>query len=281
MKRLQDKVAIITGSTSGMGETTAAVFVREGARVIVSGRNEVRGKDIVTMLGEDNALFVRADVTCEEDVAGLVETTVQRFGKIDCLFNNAAGPTQEVPITDLDMNQLGDDMMNVFGSVLLVTKHVARVMKSAGRGSIINNGSTAAHRANSSPIVYSGLKAGVCHLSRCLAMEFSEFGMRVNTISPGAIVTPIFAKGLGVPEEKQEQATEAIAHILAQKLPVGRAGRREDIANTAVYLASDESSFVTGQDIIVDGGLTGGLSPSQKSAQWQLMQQTLTPLLTD
>ena len=116
-------------------------------------------------------------------------------------------------------------MMNVFGSVLLVTKHVLPVMKAAGGGSIINNGSTAAHCANSSPIVYSGLKAGVCHLSRCFAMEFSEFGIRVNTISPGAIVTPIFSKGLGVPVEKQALATELLEKVLGKALPVGRSGK--------------------------------------------------------
>ncbi|MEH6584728.1 MAG: glucose 1-dehydrogenase [Halioglobus sp.] len=280
MKRLQNKVAIITGSTSGMGEITAETFVREGARVVVSGRNESRGQAIAEALGEDNALFVRADVTNEMDIANLVEVTLQRFGKIDCLFNNAAGPTQEVPISEIDAEQLPGDMMNVFGSVLLVTKHVAPHMKAAGCGSIINNGSSAAHRANSSPLIYSGLKAGVCHLSRCLAMEFSEFGIRVNTISPGAIVTPIFAKALGVPEGKQAQATELLMQVLGQAVPVGRSGTGQDIANAAVYLASDESGYVTGQDLVIDGGLTGGLSPPQKRAQWQKLQEVLAPLIT-
>ncbi|MEH6570696.1 MAG: SDR family oxidoreductase [Halioglobus sp.] len=278
MTRLREKVAIITGSTSGMGETTAEIFVREGARVVISGRNEIRGKEIAAALGEDNALFVRADVTNEKEIANLVDVTMQRFGKIDCLFNNAAGPTQEVPITELDAEQLPADMMNVFGSVLLVTKQVVPHMKTAGRGSIINNGSSAAHRANSSPLIYSGLKAGVCHLSRCMAMEFSEFGIRVNTISPGAIVTPIFAKGLGVPAEMQAQATELLSQALGQAVPVGRSGKGEDIANAAVYLASDDSGYVTGQDFVIDGGLTSGLSPLQKRAQWQKLQEALAPL---
>ncbi len=170
-------------------------------------------------------------------------------------------------------------MMNVFGSVVLVTKHVVPVMKVAGGGSIINNGALRAPRANSKPIVYSGLKAGVCHLSRCFAMEFSEFGIRVNTISPGAIVTPIFAKQLGVPIEKQSLAIELLEKILGTALPVGRSGKGEDIANAAVYLASDESIYVTSQDIVVDGGITCGLSPDQKKAQCQQIRRALQPLL--
>ena len=281
MARLEGKVAVITGSTSGMGEDTARLFVREGARVVVTGRNEERGEAIAQSLGDGNAVFVRADVTSESDIIKLIETTVERYGKIDCLFNNAAGPTQEVPITEVDAERLPGDMMNVFGSVVLMTKHVVPVMKANGGGSIINNGSTAAHRANSSPAVYSGLKAGVCHLSRCYAMELSEFAIRVNTISPGAIITPIFAKQLGVPADKVSQVTEILEKVMGNALPVGRSGRGEDIAYAAVYLASDESAYVTAQDFVVDGGLTGGLSPNQKSGQWQQIQQAIEPILSN
>ena len=279
MGRLQGKVAVITGSTSGMGEDTARLFVREGARVVVTGRNEERGAAIAQSLGEDRALFVRADVTSESDIIKLVETTVAHYGQIDCLFNNAAGPTQDAPVAEIEAELLAGDMMNVFGSVVLMTKHVVPIMRAKGGGSIINNGSTAAHRANSSPSVYSGLKAGVCHLSRCYAMELSAYGIRVNTISPGAIVTPIFAKQLGVPANKESQVTEVLASVLGKALPVGRAGRGEDIAYAAIYLASDESAYVTAQDFVIDGGLTGGLPPYQKRDQWQQIQQAIEPVL--
>ena len=280
MGRLTGKIALITGSTSGMGEDTARIFVSEGAQVVITGRSKERGQAIVHSLGDENALFVRADVTDESDIIELVARTVERYGRIDCLFNNAAGPTQEVAITDVSAEKIPSDMMNVFGSVVLMTKHVVPVLKANGGGSIINNGSTAAHRANSSPSIYSGLKAGVCHLSRCFAMELSEFGIRVNTISPGAIMTPIFAKQFGVPPEKEPQVTEALSQVLGQAIPAGRPGHVRDIAFAAVYLASDESTFVTGQDLVVDGGLTGGLSPNQKAAQMQLLQKTITPLIT-
>lgn len=279
MSRLQGKVAIVTGSTSGMGATTAELFVREGASVVVTGRNEARGKAIVAKLGRDNAIFVRADVTSESDIVNLVDTTVARFGKIDCLFNNAAAPTQETPVTEVDAGALANEMMNVFGSIVLMTKHVAAKMRADGGGSIINNGSTAVHRANSSPAIYSGLKAGVCQLTRCYAMELSEFGIRVNTISPGAIMTPIFAKQFGVPPEKEDEVTAVLAQVMGNFLPAGRSGRGEDIANAAIFLASDESTFITGQDLVVDGGLTGGLAPAQKKAQWQQLQQVLEPVL--
>jgi NAD(P)-dependent dehydrogenase (short-subunit alcohol dehydrogenase family) len=279
MARLAGKVAIITGSTSGMGEDTARLFVKEGARVVVTGRNEERGKTIAQSLGEDNAMFVCADVTNEADVVRLVATTVEHYGRIDCLFNNAAGPTQDAPVTEIDSGLLAGDMMNVFGSVVLMTKHVVPTMRASGGGSIINNGSTAAHRANSSPSVYSGLKAGVCHLSRCYAMELCEDGIRVNTISPGAIVTPIFAKHLGVPSGKEQEATEILSQVMGKALPVGRSGRGEDIAYAAIYLASDESAYVTAQDFVVDGGLTGGLSPSQGRGQWQQIQKALEPIM--
>ncbi|MEH6568887.1 MAG: glucose 1-dehydrogenase [Halioglobus sp.] len=279
MGRLDGKIVIITGSTSGMGEDTARLFVREGAKVVVTGRNEERGTAIVQSLGEDSALFVRGDVTCENDIIHLIETTVDRFGRINCLFNNAAGPTQEAPVSEIETELLASEMMSVFGSVVLMTKHAVPIMKANGGGSIINNGSTAAHRANSSPSVYSGLKAGVCHLSRCYAMELSEFGIRVNTISPGAILTPIFARQFGAPPDKEKAVTEVLSEVLGSAVPVGRPGKGEDIGYAAVYLASDESAFVTGQDIVVDGGLTGGLTPSQRRGQWQQIQQVVEPVL--
>ena len=272
MGRLQNKVAIITGSTSGMGADTARAFVREGAKVVVTGRNTARGEAIAGELGGEHAVFVAADVTVESDVVRLIETTVATFGAVDSLFNNAAGPTQDVPATDVDADKLQTEMMNVLGSVFLMIKHVVPIMKANNGGSIINNGSTAAHRANSSPAVYSALKSGVCHLSRCYAMELSELGIRVNTISPGAIATPIFAKQFGVPADKEKQVTDILAQTLGNFLPAGRSGQGADVANAAVFLASDESSFITGQDLVVDGGLTGGLAPAQKKAQAQILR---------
>jgi NAD(P)-dependent dehydrogenase (short-subunit alcohol dehydrogenase family) len=148
-------------------------------------------------------------------------------------------------------------------------------MQAQGGGSILNNGSTAAHRANSSPSLYSALKAAVCHFTRCMALELADHGIRVNTVSPGAIPTPIFLQSLGIPAAHQEQALAALQGVFARAMPVGRAGKGDDIAAAAVFFASDESSYVTGQDLVVDGGLTAGLSNAAKRGQADMMRTVL------
>jgi NAD(P)-dependent dehydrogenase (short-subunit alcohol dehydrogenase family) len=244
--RLAGKTALVTGATSGMGVDVVERFVAEGARVVFCGRTETAGLALASRLGTA-ARFVRADVTREPEISALVaEASRWLGGRIDCLFNNAAPSTREAPVTEVGGEELAADTMAIFGSVVLVTKHVVPVMCEQGGGSIVNNGSTAAHRANSSPAVYSALKAAVCHFTRCMAMELAEHRIRVNTISPGAIPTPIFLKTLGVPAEKHAAGLEALERAFAGAIPIGRAGRGADIAAAAVFFASDEASYVTG-----------------------------------
>ena len=268
MARLEGKIAIITGGTSGIGERSVEIFVEEGAQVVFCGRREELGRALADRVGP-RAEFIRADVAVEDDVANLINTTVQRHGRLDVLFNNAGGPAPTGSIADVDTELYDRAMKVLVGGVMLGMKHAAPVMIEQGSGSIINNGSIAGHQAGySSSMIYSAAKAAVIHLSRCVAMELGEKGVRVNSVSPGAIATGIFGKALGVETDKAEGTAELLKQAFKTIQPIKRAGLPEDIARAALFFASDESSFINGRDIVVDGGLIGG-------RQWSVLQDAL------
>ncbi len=268
MGRLDGKIAIVTGGTSGIGARTVERFVEEGARVVFCGRRDALGEALAARIG-DGAEFIHADVTIEAEVASLIEATAERHGRIDVLFNNAGGPAPTGSIAGIDMAGYHRAMDVLVAGVVHGMKHVAPVMIAQGAGSIINNGSIAAHQAGwSSSMIYSAAKAAVVHLSRCVAMELGEKGVRVNSVSPGAIATGIFGKALGLPEDKAEETADMMKAAFAELQPIKRAGLPDDIANAAVFLASDEASFVNGRDLVVDGGLIGG-------RQWSTLQEAL------
>ncbi len=253
MGALGGKVAIVTGATSGIGERIAEVFAEEGAQVVAAGRRETEGAALAKRFGVH---FVRVDVAKEEDVKALVAEAVARFGRVDCLVNNAGAPQPIVGVADTDMGVYDAVMtVNVRG-VLLGMKHVAPVMVAQRSGSIVNVASIAGHRGGISGHVYSASKGAVLALTRSVATELGEHGVRVNSLSPGAIVTGIFAKGAGVEGTKADRITGVVKEVFAHLQPIPRAGLPEDIARAAVFLASDGSSFVNGQDLIVDGGMT-------------------------
>jgi NAD(P)-dependent dehydrogenase (short-subunit alcohol dehydrogenase family) len=258
MGRLDGKVAVITGATSGIGLRSAEIFVTEGAKVVIAGRRAPEGEKLAQKLGPA-CIFRRTDVTIEEDVRALIGEAVDRFGRIDCLFNNAGGPAQTGGIEGLDAARFDVAMTTLVRSVMLGMKHAAPHMRRQGSGSIINNGSIAGRLAGfSSSLVYGAAKAAVNHLTKCVAMELGESGIRVNSISPGVIATGIFGKALGLSIEAAEKTPEMMREICKTVQPIPRAGLPEDIAYAAVFLASDESSFVNGHDLVVDGGITGG-----------------------
>jgi NAD(P)-dependent dehydrogenase (short-subunit alcohol dehydrogenase family) len=271
MARLDGKIAIITGGTSGIGAHTAKVFASEGAMVVFCGRRADRGEEIARDLG--NAVeFIKADVTVETEVAHLIEETVRRHGRLDVMFNNAGGPAPRGSIVDLDMPGYHRAMDTLVASVAQCMKHAAPVMMGQGSGSIINNGSVAGHQAGwSSSMTYSAAKAAVIHLTRCVAMELAESGVRVNSISPGGIATGIFGKAFGLDEEKAEGTAELMKQAISNMQPIKRAGMPEDIARMALFLASDEASFISARDIVVDGGLLGG-------RQWSAHQEGMGAL---
>ncbi len=257
--RLQGKVAIVTGATSGIGEGTAERFVKEGAQVVLAGRSEDKGKAIAARLGKQ-ALFCRTDVTREADIVAMVECAKNHFGRLDVLFNNAGGSTAGLWSKDVTEEGFVYDMKLLVGSVLFGAKHAAPLMKANGGGSIINNASIAGMRSGYGPVVYSAAKGGVIQLTVTLAMELAPMRIRVNAISPGTIETPIFGKVLGLGEEKIQQSLSAVGEALKDVGQLGRVGVPEDIAQAAVYLGSDESSFVTGHNLLVDAGAIMGRS---------------------
>jgi len=258
MGRLQDKVCIVTGATSGIGKRTAEVFAAQGAKVVIAGRREEEGRAVATSIGA-RCDFVRTDVTQEAQMQALIDFTMTRHGRIDCLFNNAGGPAPVGGIEGIPVEGFDAAIAVLLRSVMLGMKHVAPIMMRQRAGSIINNGSIAGTRAGySSSLIYAAAKAAVIHLSKCVAMQLGEHNVRVNSISPGGIATGIFGKALGLSIEKAEQTAEAIKAALAGMQPIPRSGLTDDIASAAVFLASDESTFVNGHDLVVDGGVVGG-----------------------
>ena len=258
MARLQGKVAIITGATSGIGLRTAEVFVAEGAKIVIAGRRTPEGEALAKQLGAD-CVFRQTDVTVEDQMKALVDTAIGSFGRVDCLFNNAGGPAQTGGIEHLEVKRFDAAMATLVRSVMLGMKHVTPHMRRQGSGSIINNGSIAGRLAGfSSSLVYGAAKAAVIHVTKCVAMELGESGIRVNSISPGAIATGIFGKALGLTTEEAEKTPAVMRDVYKTAQPIPRAGLPDDIAHAAVFLASDESSFVNGHDLVVDGGITGG-----------------------
>ena len=259
MELLKGKVAIITGATSGIGRRTVERFVEEGARVLFCGRRAELGASLEAALGAERARFMQADVTQEADMEKLIALCVKTWGRIDCLFNNAGGPSPQGGIEVTPVAGFDAAMATLVRSVMLGMKHAAPVMMKQRSGSIINNGSVAAVRAGlSSSMTYSAAKAAVVHLSNCVAMQLGEQNVRVNCISPGGIATGIFGKAFGLSPEAAEKTVESMKAGLAKLQPVPRAGLTDDIANAAVFLASDQSSFINGHNLVVDGGLVGG-----------------------
>jgi NAD(P)-dependent dehydrogenase (short-subunit alcohol dehydrogenase family) len=264
MGRLDGKVAVITGATSGIGLHTAEIFVAEGAKVVIAGRRAVEGEALAKKLGAA-CIFRQTDVTVEAQMQALIALSVEKFGRIDCLFNNAGGPAQTGGIEGLEAERFDAAMAVLVRSVMLGMKHAAPHMRRQGSGSIINNGSIAGRLAGfSSSMVYGAAKAAVIHLTKCVAMELGEANIRVNSISPGAIATGIFGKALGLSVEAAEKTSAVMREAFKSAQPIPRAGLPEDIARAAVFLASDESTFINGHDLVVDGAMTGGRNWSQQ-----------------
>jgi NAD(P)-dependent dehydrogenase (short-subunit alcohol dehydrogenase family) len=274
VSRLAGKVALVTGGASGIGEATVRLFVAEGASVVIADLQDERGGRVAGELGA-RAAYAHADVSREADVQAAVEAAVRRFGRLDCIFNNAGyggvgGRIAEIPVEGFD-ETLGVLLRGVF----LGMKHAAPVMRRQGGGSIISTASIAGLRTGLGPHVYSAAKAAVIHLTRSVAMELGEHNIRVNCICPGGIATPIFGKGLGLSPERAEEIVPLMKGVLENLQPIRRAGLPEDIAQAALWLASDDSTFVNGHALVVDGGLSGGRSWSESQFRRAALRQAL------
>jgi NAD(P)-dependent dehydrogenase (short-subunit alcohol dehydrogenase family) len=254
MGRLDGQVAVITGAASGIGEGIATRFAAEGAKVVVADVDTAGGTRVATHV---DGTFVECDVTREAELAAAVERAVTTYGRLDCYVGNAGVGGVRGEITDLDETGFDHAVAVLLKAVAFGMKHACLAMHTTGRGgSIISTSSVAGLMGGLGPHVYSACKAGVIGLTRSVAMEQGPHGIRVNCINPGGIETPIFAKGLGVEGEVAAQVTQLVAAGVAQATPLGRIGQPADIAGAAVWLASDDSAYVTGQTIVIDGGLT-------------------------
>src|SRR5438552_3923519 len=263
MLPLEGKVAVITGGPSGIGARTAEVFVAEGAKVVIAGRRKERGERLAQKLG-DTASFIRTDVSVEADVQAMSDHAVDRFGRLDCLMNNAGRGSQFAAIADADLEQFDAVIAVHLRAVLAGMKYAARVMAVQGTGSIINVASVNGTRAGLGGHYYSAAKAAAIHLTRCAAIELGEKGIRVNSLSPGMIATGAFGKYMGMQSDEAddhpEYAEAAIGSVLPRWQPLPYVGRVDDIAQAALFLASDASRFVTGHNLVVDGGISAGWS---------------------
>lgn len=271
MGKLEGRATVITGGASGIGAATARLFVEEGARVVICDIQDAKGQDLADELGE-RAVYQHADVRQEADVEGVVQRAVKDCGRLDCMFNNAGiggatGPLEAIPVEEYDLT-----MNTLLRGVFLGIKHAAPVMKRQGQGSIISTSSVAGLRAGHSPHLYAAAKAAMIQLTRSVAMEMGESGVRVNCICPGGIATPLLLNALGL----NEDAMEVLKQGLAQMQPIRRSGLPEDIAQAALWLASDDASFVNGHALVVDGGLTGGTLWSEQPELFRVYQP-LTP----
>lgn len=242
--KLEGKVAIVTGSTSGMGRETAKQFAREGAKVVIVGRNEERAKEVVDDIKKNGgeAAYVTVDMTKIESLKTIVDKTIETYGTVDILFNNA-GMLSTTPIMDLKLEELYD-LFNVnVASALYLAQLVAPIMKKKGKGVIINTSSVAGYAAHHGFAAYVTTKHAAEGLTKSMAFELGP-EIRVNAIAPGAIHTAM-VDSIGGPD---------VLTGMIQGAPLKRIGQPIDIATVAVFLASDDSSFVTGQSIRVDGG---------------------------
>ena len=246
----QDKVALITGGTSGIGRAAAIALAKRGAKVIVSGRRENEGKETVRLIHEAGGvgLFVKCDVTQEKDIADLVSKAVDTYGRLDIAFNNAGvfteGPFSQMTIDDYERNF----NTNVKGVFLSMKYQIPQMLKSGG-GSIINNASIAGLIGVGGTALYGASKAAVISLTKNVAVEYAKQNIRVNAVAPAGIETDMLTSFVADHKSEKAQRFKA-AH------PMGRFGTVDEIAAAVVFLASPNSSFITGQTIVLDGGYT-------------------------
>jgi NAD(P)-dependent dehydrogenase (short-subunit alcohol dehydrogenase family) len=244
--RLDGKIAVVTGAASGLGAATVQRFVEEGARVVVADLQVERGEAVVAELG-DAARFIRCDVTNEDDVAGAVRLAVEAWGRLDVMFNNAGIVGAVGPIADTHAAAWLTTIDVLLNSVFYGCKHAARVMQEQGSGSIINTSSAAGLMGGLGPHAYTAAKSAVVGFTKSVAAELGVYGVRCNAIAPGTIPTPLTAAA----------AAGGQSIGAASKDVIGTSGGAPlDIANAALYLASDEAQFVNGHTLVVDGGRT-------------------------
>jgi NAD(P)-dependent dehydrogenase (short-subunit alcohol dehydrogenase family) len=252
--KLEGKVALITGGNSGIGSATAALLAREGAAVVLTGRNQERGEQIAQAINDSGgaAMFLRSDVRLAEDCRQAVEQTLERFGRIDVLFNNA-GVFHPKTVPDCTEQEWDETIDSSLKGAFLMSKYALPSMIERGSGSIIHTSSGWGVLGGDRAAAYCAAKGGLIVMAKAMAIDHGPDGIRVNCVCPGDVETPMLpddAKKRGIPWEDYLAG--------ASNRPLGRIGRAEEIARAVLFLASDDSSFVTGEALVVDGGGIAG-----------------------
>ncbi|WP_282941216.1 SDR family oxidoreductase [Paenibacillus sp. RC67] len=244
--RFKDKVAIVTGGASGIGETTVRLFSDEGAKVVIADFAD-RGQELSNQLNQQghDTLFVKTDVTNEEQVKNMVEQTVKKYGKLDILFANA-GIAKDAPAHELSLEAWQKTIDINLTGVFLCDKYVIGQMLSQGNGgAIVNCGSIHSHAGKAGVTAYSSAKGGVKLLTQTLGVTYAKERIRVNAVCPGYIDTPLISG-----------RNEAMNDHLVSLHPMGRLGKPEEVAKAVLFLASEDASFITGTSLLIDGGYT-------------------------
>lgn len=243
--RLKDKVVIITGATAGIGRASAIMFAKEGAKVVGAGRNTAKGESLVEEIkaAGGEAIFVKTDIQKEEDLDNLLKAAIDTYGRIDCLYNNA-GIAYSAPLEEFDQEQW-DNVINVDlrAPHILIKKAMPYLIES--KGNILNTASISGLRQTARGYAYNSAKAGLVMLTKVLAADYAGKGVRVNAICPGITLTDIL-----------DTVADEVMEDLKKSIPMGRLAVPDEIASAAVFMCSDEASYMTGQAIAIDGGFT-------------------------
>jgi len=253
---LQNKVALVTGGTTGIGRDTAVLFANAGAKVVVSGRRETEGKEtsnLIRAAGGDG-LFVKSDVSKPSDVQSLVQKTVEKFGRLDIAFNNAGIEGKWVPLIEQSLEDWDAVIdINLKGTWLCLKYEIQQMLKQGGGGTIVNMSSVAGLMGAAGAGVYCASKHGVIGLTRTAALEYAAHGIRVNAVCPAVIETAMSDRAFADPEANKR--------VLALH-PIGRFGKPMEVAEAVLWLCSSKSSFMTGHYIVLDGGMLVGPNPN-------------------
>ncbi len=270
---LKGKVAVITGGASGMGRATVELFIKAGAQVACLDILDDKQAAMAAQFGE-NFRYVHTDVTNDEELRSSIDEVAETFGGLHILFNNA-GAARALDEDPFDLEGYDKDIKLLQRAVVAGTKFAVPHMIAAGGGSIINTASIAGLQAGYGPFGYSVAKAAVAQMARHFATRLATHKIRVNTICPGFIPTAIFGRAMGETQAQAEQRSAMIAENANRMQPLPLAGRPEDIANMALFFASDASQFITGQTIAVDGGITCGPRSAWDEEAASVLQEVL------
>jgi NAD(P)-dependent dehydrogenase (short-subunit alcohol dehydrogenase family) len=252
--KLEGKVALITGGSSGIGSATAEMFAEEGAKVVITGRSQERGEQVAQAIRDagGEAMFIRSDVRAADDCRQAVEQTLQRFGQIDVLFNNA-GVFYPKTVPDMTIEEWDETIDSSLKGTFLMSKYALPSMIERGSGAIINNSSGWGILGGNEAAAYCAAKGGLVVMTKAMAMDHGRHGIRVNCVCPGDTVTPMAT------DDAEKRGMEWEDYVAdGSDRPLGRMGTADEIARAVLFLACDDSSFITGESLVVDGGGVAG-----------------------